>query len=542
MHVKTFNGAIALGILSLIVVGPVPAALPPVDSAPVGELTQIDLPAVSSDIPAEEIAPAEIPVVPAYDQTAPEPAPAAPTEPAPETVPEPAPPATEEVSEPVPAEPAAPAEPASRWSTVPSSPRLKVQYFYRLGLQEFEKENFEGSARAMEEVLRLNPSYRRAPYYYQEALSRLTAAVEGPDAPLSEGDVISDQKIYDAYARGRQYLRYGRYAAAVREFQAVLDMYPDHQGAKELLSQARLKLEQQSFEEEALEAQKIAEEEETLRSIASGEEESAVRDAYDQGKEEMARGDLEDARQSFTEIRKKTGRYRRTNLYIRQIEKDLLVQREEDKTAEEMESIRKYTLGPEDRVKVIVRNHPEFSFESLLEEGGELIVPLTNEIIMAKGLNRDELAEEVRKRLTAYIDNPFVNVFITDYASKKYYVLQPAGGGAEYIMDKANMTLWDCMFQAGIPSLGQAAMRRVQVITPHHTHPTHRWINVYAMLYQGKMEDNIRIEPGTIIYYPQLAVDKFTEILSAITRPFKALVTLGEDYEEWDNFREKYLK
>lgn len=475
--------------------------------------------------------PEPVSVAPAAGQTAPEAA-------APERVPAVA---TEgEVTAPAVATEPAPSAPASRWTAVPASSRLKIQYFYRLGLQDFEKGNFEGSARAMEEVIRLNPSYRRASYYYQEALNRLSAPPIEP--PSAEGEPISDQKIYDAYARGRQYLRYARYADAVREFQAVLEMYPDHQGAQELLAQARLKIEEQAFEQEALEAQKIADEEETLRALALGEEATAVEEAYAEGKDSMARGDLEEARRSFSEIRKKEGRYRRTNLYLRQIEKDLLVEREKDKTVEEMEAIRKYTLGPDDKVRIIVRNHPEFSFNAEVEEGGELIVPLTNEIIMAKGLNRDELAEEIRKRLTAYIDNPFVNVFIDDYASKKFYVLQPTGGGSEYIMDKANMTLWDCMFQAGIPQLGASAMRRIQIITPDRTHPTHRWINVYAMLYQGKMEDNIRIEPGTIIYYPQLVVDKFTDLVRAITKPITALTDLGDAYEDWDDFRKEYLK
>ena len=109
-------------------------------------------------------------------------------------------------------------------------------------------------------------------------------------------------------------------------------------------------------------------------------------------------------------------------------------------------------------------------------------------------------------------------------------------------MEKASMTLWECMFRAGIPMLDQSAMRRVQVITPHKTHPTHRWINVYAMLYEGKMEDNIRIEPGTIIYYPMLAIDKFDQLLKHITKPVSTLSSFGSDYESWDAFRKEYLR
>jgi len=157
-------------------------------------------------------------------------------------------------------------------------------------------------------------------------------------------------------------------------------------------------------------------------------------------------------------------------------------------------------------------------------------------------LTRDDLAETIRQYLTAYIDNPFVSVFITGYNSKKYYVLQPESGGSEFIMDKASMTLWDCMFRAGIPEQDAAALRRIQIITPHKTHPTHRWINVYAMLYEGKMEDNIRIEPGTIIYYPMLAIDKFDQLLKHITKPVQTLSNFGSDYESWDSFRKEYLR
>ena len=251
---------------------------------------------------------------------------------------------------------------------------------------------------------------------------------------------------------------------------------------------------------------------------------------------------MEEARERLVEVRRKRDRYRRTGYFLRRVDEKIEEEKELKIEAEEAKAILKYTLGPEDSVKVIVRNHPEFSFDARVEEGGELIIPLTNEIIMAKGLTREELAEEVRKKLTSYIDNPFVNVFITTYGSKKFYVLQPTSGGGEYIMDKANMTLWDCMFRAGIPALGSAALRRIQVITPHPTHPTHRWINVYAMLYQGKMKDNIRIESGTIIYYPMLVIDKLDELLKAITRPIKTLSSFGSDYESWDEFRKDYLR
>jgi len=430
-----------------------------------------------------------------------------------------------------------------REEEVPRSPRRQLHYFYRRGLDAFEAGDYPEAINAFEEVQKIDASYRRADYYRREAWERIAedqwAREYMDELALSRS---LDQMSYDAYARGREFMRYGKYEAALDEFQKVLDVDPDHKSARELMEEARLNLEKKSFEEEVAAAELLAAEEIRLRALAEDEERMALRETYHEGEQFFREREYDFSRRKFAEIEEQRGRHRRSSFYLRKIDRELWEQKEAERTDYEAEAIRKYTLGPEDSVRVVVRNHPEFDFSATIEEGGELIIPLTNEIFQVEGLTRDELAEAIRQYLTAYIDNPFVNVFITGYGSKKYYVLQPKGGGSEFVMDKATMTLWDVMFRAGIPQLDQAAMRRIQIITPHKTHPTHRWINVYAMLYQGKMEDNIRIEPGTIIYYPMLAIDKFEMTLTAITRPLKALVTFGEDYDEWDEFRKEHLR
>jgi len=431
----------------------------------------------------------------------------------------------------------------SQPSTLPRSPRLRLHHFYRQGLEAFEAKNYSEAIKSFEQVQSIQADYRRADYYRRESWNRM-AAPEWTKGKVEDAAVekLVEKDSYDAYSRGKEYMRYGKYEAAIKEFQKVLDQDQDHQGAKALQEEARLKLERTSFEDEVAAAEQLAEEEVELRTLSKDEEDMAVREAYHEGEQLYKKQEFESSRRKFSGIEEKRGHHRRTGFYMRRIDRELWEKKESERVDFEADAIRKYTLGPEDAVRVVVRNHPEFDFGAMVEEGGELIIPLTNEIINAKGLTRDDLAETIRQYLTAYIDNPFVSVFITNYGSKKYYVLQPEGGGSEYIMDKASMTLWECMFRAGIPELDNSAMRRVQIITPHKTHPTHRWINVYAMLYEGKMEDNIRIEPGTIIYYPMLAIDKFDQLLKHITQPVKTLANFGSDYEEWDSFRKEYLR
>ena len=426
---------------------------------------------------------------------------------------------------------------------IPRSPRRRVHYFYRRGLDAFEAGDYPEAIYAFEEVQRIDAGYRRADHYRRQAWERVAEdqwAREYMDELALRREM--DQLSYDAYGRGREFLRHGRYEAAIDEFQKVLEVDPDHPSAQDLLEEARLKLERISFEEEVAAAEVVAAQEARLRRYAEEEEEMEIRELYHEAEQLLKKEEFESSRRKFAEIEQQRGRHRRSSFYLRQIDRELWEEKEAERSDFEVEAIRKYTLGPDDSVRVVVRNHPEFDFSARIEEAGELIIPLTNEIIQADGLTRDELAEKIRQYLTAYIENPFVNVFITGYGSKRYYVLLPKGGGSEFVMDRASMTLWDVMWRAGIPMLDQAALRRIQIITPHKTHPTHRWVNVYAMLYQGKMEDNIRIEPGTIIYYPMLAIDKFEMTLQAITRPLKALVDFGDDWEDWDDFRKDYLR
>ena len=426
---------------------------------------------------------------------------------------------------------------------VPRSPRRRLHYYYRRGLEAYEAKNYAEAIKAFEEAQKIRTNYRRADYYRREAWNKLAdrewAREQAEEAALEQ---VMEKESYDAYGRGKEYMRYGKYEAAIKECQKVLDREPDHRGAKALMEKARLKLEKTAFEDEVAAAELLAREEEELRMLTEGEEEMAVREAYYEAEQLYRKKEFESSRRKFAEVQKKRKHYRRAGFYMRRIDKELWEKKEQEIVDFEAEAIRKYTLGPEDVVRVVIRNHPEFDFAAPVEESGELIIPLTNEIIQAAGLTREELAEEIRQYLTAYIDNPFVSVFITGYNSKKYYVLQPESGGSEFIMDKASMTLWEVMFRAGIPELDKAALRRIQVITPHKTHPTHRWINVYAMLYEGKMEDNIRIEPGTIIYYPMLAVLKFDQIIKTITKPISSITSLTSSYEEWDTFRKDYLR
>lgn len=196
---------------------------------------------------------------------------------------------------------------------------------------------------------------------------------------------------------------------------------------------------------------------------------------------------------------------------------------------------RAYMLGPGDVISINVRDHPEFSSYGVrVGYAGEVILPLTNEVVYAEGLTVEEVRLAIEEKLKAYIERPFVSVFITEFNSKKFYVLGEIGAGI-YPIGATNITLMEAMYAAGLPSEGIAAMRRVQIITPHETDPINRWVNVYAILYKGRMEHNITIEPGTIIYVPTTIFTKFSRVIRQVSVTIEDLSKIPNDLASFDS-------
>jgi len=179
----------------------------------------------------------------------------------------------------------------------------------------------------------------------------------------------------------------------------------------------------------------------------------------------------------------------------------------------------KYELGPDDVLSITVLNHPELSGKVVVEPGGEIILPLVNEVVKAQGLTKDELAEKIKEVLKKYVKDPQVFVVITGYNSKKWYILGEVARPGEYPMGKKKLTLMEALYRAGLIREGRAAVGRVLVIKPHKSRPTYRSINVANIIYKGLFKDNIYIDPGTIIYVPKTVVAKIGDSLGTVVYP-----------------------
>ena len=81
----------------------------------------------------------------------------------------------------------------------------------------------------------------------------------------------------------------------------------------------------------------------------------------------------------------------------------------------------KYLVGPEDVLLIKVWREPDFTLPVAVRPDGKITMPLIGEV-QAAGDTPLQLTKTLAGLLTKYLNNPEVNVFVTEVRSKKYYI------------------------------------------------------------------------------------------------------------------------
>ena len=176
----------------------------------------------------------------------------------------------------------------------------------------------------------------------------------------------------------------------------------------------------------------------------------------------------------------------------------------------------KYTLGPDDVIKVEVRRHPEFSGEYPINSEGKIQYKYLGDVIVA-GMTKDEVKERLTQILSEYVIKPEIDVQISAYLSKVFYVVGEVGRPGKFFMRGDTITVREALVQAGLPTYA-AAMRRCRIITPNQTgKDNYGEVNVYALLYEGDLRENKIMQPGEVLYIPATVIAKIIRVISPVT-------------------------
>src|SRR5207247_5081615 len=92
---------------------------------------------------------------------------------------------------------------------------------------------------------------------------------------------------------------------------------------------------------------------------------------------------------------------------------------------------KKYVLGAEDMISVLVWRNPDFSGPHLIRPDGKITVNMLGDVTAA-GVTPEDLAANIREQLKKYIVEPDVTVSVTTVNSKRYFIQGEVNKPGEY--------------------------------------------------------------------------------------------------------------
>jgi len=81
----------------------------------------------------------------------------------------------------------------------------------------------------------------------------------------------------------------------------------------------------------------------------------------------------------------------------------------------------KYLIGPEDILFIRVWREPDFTLPAAVRPDGKITMPLVGDV-QASDKTPMQLTKSITDMLGKYLNNPDVNVMVTEVRSKKYYI------------------------------------------------------------------------------------------------------------------------
>ncbi|MDD2903293.1 MAG: polysaccharide export protein [Syntrophales bacterium] len=188
-----------------------------------------------------------------------------------------------------------------------------------------------------------------------------------------------------------------------------------------------------------------------------------------------------------------------------------------------------YVLGPEDMVEIKVWDHEDLTRKQRVGLEGKISFPFVGDI-KAQGLTVLQLQKELEHCLgQGYIVDPHVSVTITDYKSKKFFVVGKVKNPGTYPLTK-NIKVVEAISLAGglSQASGKSASGGTAIIVrarpgeksdqprlPDQVKPQERINILLNAAMSGDPRNNVEIKNGDTIYVPAL----FLYITGEVKRP-----------------------
>lgn len=164
-----------------------------------------------------------------------------------------------------------------------------------------------------------------------------------------------------------------------------------------------------------------------------------------------------------------------------------------------------YIIGPLDELQIFVWRNPDLSATVQVRPDGRITTPLITDL-PATGKTPKQLSDDIKVRLTEYINDPIVSVIVKSFAGTFSQQVRIVGATEKpaSIPYRANMTLLDAMIAVGGLS-EYAAGNKGRLIRADRESGVQREYSVRIddLLKRGDSKANVLLQPGDVIIIPE---------------------------------------
>jgi polysaccharide export outer membrane protein len=155
----------------------------------------------------------------------------------------------------------------------------------------------------------------------------------------------------------------------------------------------------------------------------------------------------------------------------------------------------KYLIGPEDVIFIRVWREPDFTLPAAVRPDGKITMPLIGDV-QAGDQTPTQLTKTLTELLGKYLNNPDVNVIVTDVRSKKYYIDGEVNKPGSYLLVTPTTVLEALSIAGGFRDFANS--KKIRIL---------RKGNILHFNYKEvsggkKLEQNILVESGDHIIVP----------------------------------------
>lgn len=165
-----------------------------------------------------------------------------------------------------------------------------------------------------------------------------------------------------------------------------------------------------------------------------------------------------------------------------------------------------YKIGVDDVVQVSVWKNPDLSTTAPVRPDGMISVPLIGDV-QAGGRAPSEVADDVEKKMSAFVVDPQVAVILTDLRSHEYLSRVRVTGAVKQpvsIPYRQGMTVLDAVLAAGGVTEFAAPDRASLYRKAGQGEETAAYnVHLDSVLNRGDLSTNFKVAPGDVITVPE---------------------------------------